>query len=301
MKYRIQQRIETLAENAVGAAGEQPSFTAYDITFTHWDFNHRDGWVVDAWQAEAVIEASNHKKAYDQFVKSLTQVIPRIAFVGQCYIEARFQPLLIVREGADIGLFVDIFDSEPIGLMFMEEEKDALDKLLTNNTINNSFFFYWNDAVNTIGYTAKLLIMLAAIENLAKKPNGRKDWSIIELVLGKELSDELYKREKGLRHRLIHGEYFSPQDSKNYVDIIHKKLMVYFNIHILGADLLTVDVTDPQRHFFGNKKRGARFITPKTSSNPFTLKSVLDDVNISNDRNLTEFEWVTNDAITKNY
>ncbi|HET9721631.1 MAG TPA: hypothetical protein VFP32_01200 [Candidatus Saccharimonadales bacterium] len=301
MKYRIQQQIETLAENAVGMMNEQPSFEANGITFTHWDFNHRDGWFVDAWQAEANIEASDYKKAFAEFGKLLTPVIPRIAFVSQCYTEARMQPILIVKHGSDIGLFSDFFASDPVGLMFMDEEKSALDKLLADNSIDNAFFFYWNDAVNTAGHTAKLLVLFSAIEALAKKPNSEKDWVLIENILGKELKDEVFKPTTGLRHRLIHGDYFSPKDSKNYVDVIHKKVMVYFNDHILGAKLLGEDVTHPQRHFFGNKMHGARFISPKDSSISFNLRTALDDANSSEDRRLDKFDWVTDDKLTSAY
>lgn len=301
MKYKIHQQIETLANNAVDAASEQPNFTANGITFTHWDFNHRDGWVVDAWLAEAVIEADDYIRAFAKFGELLTPVIPRVAFVSQCYTEARMQPILIVKEGSTVGLFSDFFASEPVSLMFMEAQKTALDKLLADSSIDNSFFFYWNDATNTVGYTAKLLVMLAAIENLAKKPNGGKDWSIIHGILGKDLTDELYQPgNKGLRNRLSHGEYFGSQDSKNYVDTIHKKVMTYFNDKVLGAKLLSEDVVHPQRHFFGNKMHGARFISPKGEV-PFDLKTVLGDANTSEDRRLDKFEWVTSDTLTKDY
>jgi hypothetical protein len=256
---------------------------------------------VDAWQAEATIESSDYKKAFAEFGKLLMPVIPRVAFVSQCYTEARLQPVLIVKHGSNVGLFSDFFASEPVGLMFMDEEKSALDKLLANKSIDNSFFFYWNDAVNTAGYTAKLLVLFSAIEALAKKPNDKKDWVLIENILGKELKDEIFKPTTGLRHRLIHGDYFNSSDSKDYVDSIHKKVMVYFNDHVLGSKLLSEDVTQPQRHFFGNKVHGARFISPKDSSTPFSLRTVLDDANNSEDRRLDKFEWVTDDKLTAGY
>jgi hypothetical protein len=298
MKHRIQQQIETLAENAVSMMNEQPSFVANGITFTHWDFNHSDGWLVDAWQAEATIDADDYKSAFAKFGELLTPVIPRVAFVSQCYTEARMQPILIVRDGSNVGLFSDFFASDPVGLMFMDEEKSALDKLLADKRIDDSFFFYWNDAVNTAGHTAKLLVMFSAIEALAKKPSSKKDWGLIEKVLGKELKDKIFRPTTGLRNRLVHGDYFSPSDSKNYVEVIHKKVMVYFNDHILGAKLLSEDVVHPQRHFFGNKMRGAGFISPKDDRTPFNLRTVLDDANNSEDRRLDKFDWVTDDKLT---
>ena len=304
MKYKIQQRVETLANNAVNAASEEPNFTTNNITFTHWEFNHRDGWTVDAWQAEATIEAADYIKAFEEFGRLLAPVIPRVAFVSQCYTEARMQPILIVKEGSNVGLFSDFFNSEPIGLMFMEEEKIALDKLLADTTIDDAFFRYWSDAVNTFGCTAKLLLMFSAIEALAKRPNGKKDFTLIENILGGSLKDDIFTPRTGLRHRLVHGEYFGMQDSKNYVEAVHKKVMAYFNDNVLGAKLLGEDVVHPQRHFFGNKMRGTRFISPKDPTTPLNLRTVLTDANSSEDENrlrLDRFEWVTDSSLTKDY
>ncbi len=301
MKYRIQQRIETLAENAVGAASDQPSFDANGINFTHWEFNHRDGWLADAWLAEATIEADDYIKAFAEFGKLLTPVIPRVAFVSQCYTEARMQPILIVRDGSETGLFSDFFDYKASGLMFMDEEKQALDILLANTDINETFYLYWSDAVNTAGHTAKLMAMFSAIYALAKKQNGDTDWILIEQILGTELKNEVFAPTTGLRHRLIHGEYFGPQDNKDYLATIHKQVMTYFNDHILGAKLLSADVVGPQRHFFGNKMHGARFISPKESTTSFDLRTVLADADTSEERRLDKFDWVTDDTITKNY
>lgn len=302
MKYLIQWKIETLAENAVGVEADQPSFIAGGIAFTHWEFNRRDGWSADAWQAEAEIEAPDYKLAFKEFGKLLTPVIPRISFVSQAYTEARMQPVLIRREGSGIGVFLDYFDSGPVGLMFMDKEKDALDKLLTNTGIDDAFFNYWNDAVNTAGHTAKLLVMLSAIEALAKKPNGKKDWSKIINILGQELKGEIFTPSTGLRHRLIHGEYFGTQDSKNYVNVIHKRVMKYFNDYIFDAKLLSEDVTGPQRHFFGNKMKGTRFIKPINDTVLFDLRTVVADINQDKEHiEFQFFEWVVDDRQTTNF
>ncbi len=302
MKYKIQYRIETLAENAVGAIDAHPSFVIDGIAFTQWDFNHRDGWISDAWLAETEIEASDYKIAHKIFVDKLALVVPRVAFVSQCYTETLGQPFLIVKSNSDIGLFADFFDSGHVGLMFMENQKSALDKLL-RSPIDNAFFYYWNDAVNTIGYAPKLLVMFSAIEALAKKSNGKKDWTLIENILGKDLANEIFEPKKGLRHRLIHGEYFSQQDfhPKDYVGIIHQQVMSYFNKYILGSNLLSENVINPQRHFFGNKMFSYYFIKPKDNSAHLTLKEVLADFNSSKDRRPTSFEHVYDKDLTANY
>lgn len=302
MKYKVEYRIETLAENAVGVTSDQPTFTIDGITFTHWDFNHRDGWASDAWLAEAKIEANDYRQAHKQFMDKISRIVPRVAFVSQCYTESLNQPFLIVKEGSEIGFYADYFDSGHVGLMFMDEQKSALDKLL-GSQIDDDFFFYWNDAVNTIGYAPKLLVMFSAIEALAKQPNGKKDWVLIENILGTDLKSEIFEPKTGLRHRLVHGEYFSPQDfrPKDYVGEIHKKVMAYFNKSVLGADLLTEDVHNPQRHFFGNKMVGMCFLRPKDSSAHLTLKEVLADFSESEERKSQRYERVYDDKLTQNY
>jgi hypothetical protein len=276
MKYLIQQKIGTLAENAVNVAKSDPSFTVDDITFYQWEFNHRDGWLGDAWLAEATIDAENFSDAYRQFRAKLVRIVPRIAFVGQAYTEFGNQPFLILKEGSDIAYFYDILDRRHVGLMFQEDEEAALRALIDNHEVSDEFFLYWSDAVNTIGYSPKLLVMFSAIEALAKKPNGKKDYGKIEAILGPELKQEIFTPTTGLRHRLTHGEHFSVNDfSKNYVEEIHKKIVQYFNQEILGSKLITEDVTGPQRHLFGNKELGRYFIKAKKTGAQLRLREVL--------------------------
>ena len=77
--------------------------------------------------------------------------------------------------------------------------------------IPEKFYCYWNDVVNAVGYTPKLLLMCAAIGCLTRIRLGKKDWEKVVQVLGRELKEDLYGTEEdsstGLRHRLAHGEY----------------------------------------------------------------------------------------------
>lgn len=277
--YKIEYRIRTLAENAVNMDSEKPSFEVDGIKLEHWDFNHRDGWVVEAWLATAKIKANDYKKAYKIFMVKFARIVPRIAFVSQCFTETFGEPFLITREDTNIAFFGDYHETGHVGLMFLEDQKAALDKLLVKD-IDDAFFFYWNDAINTIGYAAKLLVMFSAIEALAKKPNGVKDWEFIKEILGNELYNEIFEQRKGLRHRLTHGEYFSPQDSgkSNYVEIIHKKVILYFNNSVLKSNLLTENTISPQRHPFGNREYSHLFIRPNDDDFMLGLINVLTEV-----------------------
>ena len=301
-KYKIQQRIRTLSENAVGAASGEPSFTAEDITFTHWEFNHRDGWVVDAWLAEYCVEAEDASHAQLEFNKGIYRVIPMVSLIGQSYIQYMIQPYLITKEGSDIGFFYYPFDVGAVGLMFQENEKKALDLLLANKTISEEFYLYWNDTVNTTGYSSKLLIMFSALEALIRKPDGTKDYALRKTILGDELKDKIFAQKTGLRHRLVHGEYFSDKDTDNYMDIIHKKVTKYFNDKIFKEKLITEDVIGPQRNFFDNDNLIRCWVRQKEDAWPLELKKVYEDAENNKDGNLPRsYELVHDDELTKGF
>lgn len=301
-KYRIQQRIRTLSENAVGVAGGEPSFIAEGITFTHWEFNHRDGWIVDAWLAEYNVEAEDASHAQLDFNKRIYKVIPMVSLIGQAYIQYMVQPYLITKEGSEIGFFYYPFDVGAVGLMFQEDEKKALDLLLANNNIPEEFFLYWNDAVNTNGYSSKLLIMFSALEALIRKPDGTKDYALRKTILGDDLKDKIFAQNTGLRHRLVHGEYFSDKDTDNYMDIIHKKVTKYFNDEIFKEKLIKEDVTSPQRNFFDNDNLIKCWVKQKEEAWPLELKKAYEDAENNKESNLPRnYELVHDDKLTKGY
>jgi hypothetical protein len=301
-KYKIQQRIRTLSENAVGVATGYPSFTAEDIIFSHWEFNHRDGWAIDAWLAEYEVEAEDAAHAHFEFKKRLFKVIPRVSLIGQSYIQYLVQPYLITKEGSDIAFLYYPFDVGPTGLMFQEEEKKALDLLLADKSIPEEFFLYWNDAVNSTGYSSKLLIMFSALDALIKKQDGTKDFALRKAILGQELKDKIYAQGTGLRHRLVHGEYFSDKDDENYMELVHKKVVAYFNDVIFQEKLIEENVTGPQRHFFDNDNLIKCWIKQKDEAWPLELRKVLEDCDSNQDSNLPQqYQLVHDDKLNKSY
>jgi hypothetical protein len=280
--YKIEQRIHTLAQNAVMEVhGAPPTFTIEEITFSHWDFNFREGWSGDAWLAEATIEASNYQEAYGKFGATLNRILSRIALIAQSYIEFATEPFTVYKLGSDMIFFRYSKAVKGGGLMFMEREQKALKELLNKPEIPEAFFNYWNDAVNASGYSAKLLLMFSAIEALMKNNEGKKDWDKIRSLLGEDLTTELFGTKEnpnaGLRQRLVHGEYFKNQDEKNYLEAIHKKIISYFNEHILSEDFLHEDVVNPQRHFFGNKVGGGTFLKSNSEEYKLELKELIEE------------------------
>lgn len=275
MRYKIQQRISTLAENAVMIEGDSPYFEIVGITFTHWEFDRADGWIGDAWFAEFETEADKGKLALQEFNKRLFKVMPIIALIGQTYMQYLAQPRLIINQELDIGHFYYVFDKGPTGLMFQENEKRALDLLLQDKKVPEEFYLYWNDAVNTSGYSGKLLVMFSALYALAKKPNGDTDFDLLERILGKELKEELFTRHTGLRHRLIHGDYFSDEDTENMLELVHKKVIHYFNEEILTSNLIEENIVGPQRHFLNNDLFTKLWVKSESDDWPLNLKTLI--------------------------
>lgn len=285
-KYHLEQKILTLSDNAVFNKDDNsiPSFTVDDVCFKQWDFNHGDGWAGDAWIATYDTQASNADEAYSQLYDKIKKIIPRVSLIGQSYISFLAQPFLITRADKSFVFFRHVRSDDPVGLMFMDDNREALEFLLADDSISQEFFLLWNDAVNTTGYTAKILLMCTAIHALTKKDNSDSDYNFISKILGVKLKDALFAQKIGVRQRLSHGEYLSgPEDSKiNYVEEIHKAVIDYFNKNIFKKDLITKDVVHPQRNFIGNHSAGSFFIS-KDNIEILDLKSVSEEFNVHQD------------------
>lgn len=312
MIYEIHQRIETLSRNTVGIRdGNQPaSFSLLNIKFSHWDFTWRDGETQDHWLASSNVEASTVDEAYRQFSAKLAKIVPRIALISQCYVQHLDQSFLIHRTDSPVAFVKYRVEKKGVGLMFREQHLKALGLLLEHSEVPEEFYYYWNDAVNTVGYSSKLLLMLSAIEALVKvladKDKEKEGYyKKLELILGLDLKTDLFgvkgHSDNALRNRLVHGEYFNGGDSgKDYVDRIHKKIISYFNDVVLKEKLISHDIVRPQRHFSGNTEEGAFYIRSK-GSQQLNLKDFLSDVNKTDLYNLTDYEFVYDDVLTANY
>jgi hypothetical protein len=131
MRYRIEQRIETLADNAVMKDGRmEAAFSVGSVRYSHWDFDPGQGWPSDFWRAEGWFEATDYRAAFGLFRNELSRVIPRISLIGQAYTDFLQQPLLIVKDGDQVGFLRYIRKKAGVGLMFVEEHRQALIRLL---------------------------------------------------------------------------------------------------------------------------------------------------------------------------
>lgn len=310
MLYTLEQRIHTLAQNvidttAVGVTG----FPADDVVFSPWQVDqHDDWWTNQYWLATTEIEASNYREAWNIFWNRLARLVPRMTLVSQCYTDYLSQPLLIRRTAPDVAFIRWTKERGAIGLMFMDDELKALNSLLKNSQIPNEFFWYWNDATNSTGYASKLLLMLSAVETLVTtRSNGRKpqkDYAKLELILGSALKKDLWGTQadhlNALRHRLIHGEYFELKDGKqDYLLLLHRKIITYFNDVIFQQKLLHENIVNPQRHPTDYKDQADLFLQARGTAKLRLIDVFADLVNNGID-NLEHYEHVRDFEIRKN-
>lgn len=273
-QHRIRVNLENNANIGLRQDGGRHRFTIDDITFQPWSKNPREAWRAGNWLATTDINATNLNNAIDIYLAKMVRIIPRISFVGQAYISYYAEPLFVKRSDKNFGIFWSIIRDDPYPLYFMDDNVRALKILLKDETIPDTFYYYWNDAVNTVGYTGKLLLMFGAIDSLAI-PDRRKQKRID--ILGEELAHKMYAQGSGLRNRLSHGEYLSDESGKNHVEIIHKKVLEYFNTAIIKDTCLVLDIVQPQRHFDGNYKQGVLFVEKSSDEQALNIHSLISD------------------------
>lgn len=311
MRYRLEQRIHTLAHNDLDLIPEgQQGFVVEGVSLWPWRVHGGDeSRTYPYWLATWETEAKNRWEAWRLLWDKLAVIVPRIALVSQCYIDYIDQPLLIHRKGCDTAFLVYVQEHKGVGLTFAEEELKALQFFLRSSQIPNEFFWYWNDATNATGYTSKLVLMLVAVESLVNKPmpDGKgtpdKDWDKLVQILGPDLKKEFWGEEgnsrNALRHRLAHGRYFGPEHgASNYVDLLHKRIVNYLNKEVLKEDLINERVVNPQRHPFTGDYVGHSFIRAQEAAK-LQLIDVMSDMNSSCD--FTKYERVVNQDLNDSY
>ncbi|MBP7760276.1 hypothetical protein KA093_00605 [Candidatus Saccharibacteria bacterium] len=300
MKYFCQRKIKTLAENYVGISDNiPPHFTHDDVRYEQWDFTYSEGATGYSWIATLEIDADSFNDAFVVFRKKLLDATPKIAVISQCYVEFLHQPLIIQNVDKNYAYFHNIFDSDPVPLHFDDTSYKALEQL-SQTTIPEEFYYYWNDAVNTVGSTPKMLLLFSAIEALCKKSNGKIDNAKRLQILGEELDTKFFENgNRGLRHRLVHGEYFQPTDfDQNYIELIHAKIVTYFNGEIFNEELIRTGVVGPQRHFDDNKLGSRNFIAYKSNTRELIgIRDVINDFDTKEHNFIDKFEYVFDKSI----
>lgn len=310
MLYRLEQRIHTLAKNFVDMESmSAPALRVDGVTFTSWPHQSTETWTNKYWLATAELDAAGYREAWQSLWDKLSKSVPRICTVSQCYAEHLGQPLLILRKDLNLAFVRWTQQRGATGLIFGGNELKALNALINDPLIPDDFFWYWNDATNSTGYASKLMLMLSAVETLINKPstNGRpqKDYIKLEAILGPELKKEFWGEERkdntdAVRHSLAHGRYFPPgAGRKDYLLVLHQKIITYLNDVILGEKLIKEDIIHPQRHPTDNMDESQFFVRAR-GTEPLSLVDVAGDLE-TNFENPQHYEYISSTAIPENY
>jgi|AntRauTorcE11897_2_1112592.scaffolds.fasta_scaffold05952_3 hypothetical protein len=281
-EYFIECRLKTLLQNAVRDGAEDNSFSVDGYFIRHSEFNYRDGWVDDYWIVQKELVASTYQDALISFYTDLDKIVSKIEFIGQTYCGYPFlSPTIVCRRNYkdDFAFFRLVIEHKSGGLMFTDKQKKALDVLMQGEHIPENFYKYWSAATKTKDYSAKLLVMLSAVEALVRV-DGKLDHELRKEILGSELDDALFKQKTGLRHQLSHGEHLSGVSSSkaDYSALLHSRIISYFNTVLFKEELLSTNVVSPQRTDFENFRAGNTFIRTKDSSRVGDVKSVLESL-----------------------
>ena len=129
MRYLIEQRIHTLAENAIDRSSSQEfGFTCNEIELSPWQENPEQGyWTHRYWLARLNIEASNSKEASWKLWECLAKITSRVCLLSQCYMEWIDQPYFVLRSDRNCAVLRWTKPHGPVGLMFEENERQALE------------------------------------------------------------------------------------------------------------------------------------------------------------------------------
>ena len=276
--YAFQLKLHTLANCAVIENQSYDTFTFEGINFTHWEFNHSRGYQPGAWLITSETKAKDFQEAYNNFFTTLNDIIPKIAMISQCHTEYLDGSFVIHRRRDNIAFFRYTKETDGVSLYFDKESLDNLSKLKAAN-LPNEFFYYWNDMLNAPNYPAKLLLICSALEALAKGLKEKKH-PFAKTVLGEDLYKKVYQdKNKGIRHRLVHGDYFSEIDKEDYVSQIYDQIIQYFNQHFFQQTPIK-NVEEPQRHPWGNRVQASYFLK-NTLNASFDLKAMIETCNES--------------------
>jgi len=301
--YSIQLKLHMLAYCGFDTNSNEARFAFDGLEFEHWDFSLTNGYKTGAWLVKREIQADDYKKAHELFREKLHHIIPKIAFISQCFTEYLGRSYLIHKKDTDIAYFQYSKEVEGSGVFFLDKHLEALTILSSENCqIPKAFFYYWNDMINTTGYSAKLLLLCAAIDSLAPNQQSKKA-KRVEL-LGKTLADKIFMKDLGVRHRLSHGEYFSQEIDRyeDYLSQSYEQIIIYFNKKIFSKDLINL-IKNPQRNPYDNKVGYKTFIKKINSvdKSTFNLKDLVNGCDKEGIHYINDYHFLGNKEVPPDY
>lgn len=244
-QYNIQQKIKTLAKidaDYSNLDSVKAEISLDGLTFKQWNCTVKNGPTGDAWIVQSSIEAENLAKAYSIFSKKLCELLPRICFVSQCFLDLGHESFLIFRKNNNTDnafVFARFEDTKDGGLSFGKPEENVVNKL--KNYQYPQVFKFLQESINTPNYYARLALSFAALEAMsgevekmscscsnAKKYKTYNKDEMKKILSDDKLFNDLFGQE-GLRHKLLHGSLIDFELGEDYFSKIYKAIIQYFN------------------------------------------------------------------------
>ncbi len=280
-----------------------PQMTIDGYVFFQWDFNLKQGCIGDAWLARKEIEANSCIEAMNHFKKDFDQIIQKVAFVSQCYMDYYREPFLIYKldnNSKNIFFYKHIQEINGVGLHFNEEVLKNYKKL--ENFEHTLAFRFLQECCNTIGYIPKLILLFSALEAMCGKKENEKDGKTyftydkdeMKKIIGNQLFGEVFG-DNGIRHKLNHGEIVDLVFGQDYVEAIYRKIILYFNNEYDVK--IDASVVHPQRHFYNNHEFVNLWLRPNDNFE-INLKDCINNFNEKNN-SITGCEYL--DVNPNNY
>ena len=235
------------------------SFDIDGLKFSTWNPGEFGQKKTEYWLIKSSVEGNDINDARKRFNDKLNKILPRISFLSQSYASFLLEPYMISKVGSEVVFFYYTKKSRPVGLHFDQHLLGHVKSLCDDNTINESFYYYWNDMINTGSYPGRLVLLFSALESLIQSrinpytsSNDKKNFYTD--ILGEDLGNKVRKQNTGIRHRMVHGEYFNPEidTGNNYFQEIYDKVIEYFNTEVFKKNLIE-KVSNPGRHPDNNR------------------------------------------------
>jgi hypothetical protein len=239
----------------------------------------------DARIVEKVIDSENYINAINLFRKEFNLISQKLCFISQCYFDFLNQSYLVEKlsdNSERIFFLFHICENLPVGLIFDDNDFSNYKSI---EWIENACFMYLQSCNNSVWYVSKISLLCSALEALAWKveKEDEKTWrtyttydrKVMKKILWGSYMDKIFW-DDWLRHKVQHWDYIHKYKDENFVDLIYKKILEFFNkSYSLNLD---TDIMSPQRHFFENKSFLKCFLKPSNISQKIDLRDIPEDI-----------------------
>ena len=260
-EYFFQQRINTIAETWEPFEFKGFRFEAHKID---WINGSQSGWVASKSLVENDVDT-----ALKILSSELNPLVDKISFVTQCFAVIALESFLIKRPDRPEFFLRLSRDRGHVPLHFGDQELESLEALEEYEEKGDAFR-YLREAINSPDYYARFAMLVSSLEGIAgekKKDVTNRDYIKNTILKDETLYNNIFLRGNGIRNQLLHGKKIDLQlhGGVNYVDIIYKKIVDYFNNNH-GANIKT-NVINAPRNILLNYEIWRGWLTPLSEEN----------------------------------